>query len=92
MSFRWSRLGPDGEIDYFPASSVLESGHVPYPPVSEAFPHNVRFVAEDFVASPLPEVEFGRYGVVMMLSVIKWLHLEGGDEGGLHAPLPDERG
>ena len=80
LSFRWSRLGPAGEVDYFPASAVLAAGHVPYPvPVDAArFPHNVHFAAVDFVRAP---AEAARYGVVLMLSVVKWMHLQGGDQG-----------
>ncbi|KAF8241892.1 S-adenosyl-L-methionine-dependent methyltransferase, partial [Wilcoxina mikolae CBS 423.85] len=81
LSFRWSRLGPGGEIDYFPASSVERGGHVPYPPRSEGFPHNVFFVHQDFLEGEVEGEEEGGYGVVMMLSVVKWIHLQGGDVG-----------
>jgi 7SK snRNA methylphosphate capping enzyme len=111
LSFRWSRLGPGGEVDWFPASSVLSHGHVPYPPYPSAsdsssgsegkgkgkqgeeeeaprwkFPHNVTFECRDFVADALASREKGygtekEFDVVLMLSVVKWLHLEGGDDG-----------
>ena len=77
LSFRWSRLGPNGEIDFFPASSV-EAGHIPYPR-RDGFPTNVSFERGDFLAWQTEKTE--AYSVVTMLSVIKWIHLEGGDDG-----------
>lgn len=80
LSFRWSRLGPNGEMDYFPASAVERNGHVPYPPSEGGFPRNVSFVCGDYLQGEEEEEE-GKYGVVVMLSVLKWMHLAGGDDG-----------
>jgi 7SK snRNA methylphosphate capping enzyme len=91
LSFRWSRLGPNGEIDYFPASSVEAAGHIPYPRHDKSqLPSKVLFHCSGFLECdpiPLPEAasveedEEAKFGVVMMLSVIKWIHLEHGDRG-----------
>ncbi|CCX34556.1 Bicoid-interacting protein 3-domain-containing protein [Pyronema domesticum] len=105
LSFRWSRLGPNGEIDYFPASSLEKEGHVPYPTddaevldydgdgeamdttadgEQEAsighggFPHNVKFIRADYHDW---KTELAQWDTITMLSVVKWLHLERGDEG-----------
>lgn len=59
FSFRWSRLGPRGELDYFPVSAVEAAGHVAYPLSSQTeaeaeaeawgvAPNRVRFFCGDF--------------------------------------------
>ena len=83
LSFRWSRLGPNGELDYFPASAVEKFGHVPYPlaeDAGEGLPHCVGFLNADFVDWKVGENK-GQFRTVLMLSVSKWIHLVHGDYG-----------
>jgi 7SK snRNA methylphosphate capping enzyme len=100
LSFRWSRLGPNGEIDYFPASSVEAAGHIPYARNDKSqLPSKVLFHRSGFLECdpiPFPETasvdgnDGARFGVVMMLSVIKWIHLEHGDKGMFAVPWEKE--
>ncbi|KAF2448936.1 Bin3-domain-containing protein [Karstenula rhodostoma CBS 690.94] len=84
-SLKASRVRPPAHssaptIDYYPMSAVLRHGRIPAS-VSAA-PHwpSVRFVAADWVLSTDPALA-GPYHVILVLSVIKWIHLEHLDEG-----------
>lgn len=71
--------------DYFPASCEHMFGPLPIPPAShgkqqETFPHNVTFRTADWVNQEILEDSEG-YNIVLALSVSKWIHLNGGDEG-----------
>jgi len=81
-------LGPTGEVDYYPASAMEKLGHLPYPLDGgrEGLPHCVKFLRADFVE--WTEGDKGGYRTVLMLSVVKWIHLEHGDEGMLPLSLP----
>ncbi|TRM57437.1 Bicoid-interacting protein 3-domain-containing protein [Schizophyllum amplum] len=72
------------EPDYFPASCEQLFGAIPIPPVERrdkhVFPHNVSFRNADWVNECIPEDAEG-YDVVLALSVSKWIHLNGGDDG-----------
>ncbi|KAL1734092.1 Bicoid-interacting protein 3-domain-containing protein [Schizophyllum commune] len=72
------------EADYFPASCEHFFGPIPVPPSElrrkTAFPHNVSFRTADWTTESIPEDEEG-YDVVLALSVSKWIHLNGGDDG-----------
>jgi len=83
LSYRYSRLGPDGEPDFFPASSVQKYGHRAYPtdPDFPGFPRNVSFVIEDWGEEALNTNQEATYDVVLALSVIKWIHIHHQDEG-----------
>ncbi|KAI5888631.1 Bin3-domain-containing protein [Schizophyllum commune H4-8] len=73
------------EPDYFPASCEHFFGPIPIPPSEisggrASFPHNVSFRTADWTTVSIPEDEEG-YDVVLALSVSKWIHLNGGDDG-----------
>ncbi|KAI9810704.1 MAG: hypothetical protein M1832_001213 [Thelocarpon impressellum] len=88
LSFGASRTRPaavgraPSARDYFPVSSVLDHGHRRPPPeqaaAEPAFPRNVRFVCEDWVATPAAP---RAYTLVLALSVVKWIHLAHLDAG-----------
>jgi len=83
LSYRYSRVGPTGEPDYFPTSSVAEHGHRSYPtdPYFMGFPRNVTFADEDWGAEMLDGDQTAVYDVVLALSVVKWIHIHHGDRG-----------
>jgi len=77
--------------DYFPASFEHMFGPLPIPSsaplgpglttdTTSEFPHNVVFVAADWVAKEIPE-DAESYDVVLAFSISKWIHLNQGDEG-----------
>ncbi|KAL7270388.1 hypothetical protein RUND412_006909 [Rhizina undulata] len=90
LSFRYSRTAPEGTAEedlkgrdvtnYFPISSVMSHGHRPYPHAEDAFPRNVKFIHWDFASAEVP-LEEGGFETVLALSVVKWIHLQNGDEG-----------
>ncbi|CEM01594.1 unnamed protein product [Vitrella brassicaformis CCMP3155] len=47
----------------------------------ESFPHNIEFRAENFVLSDIFERRGDQFGVILALSVIKWVHIHQGDTG-----------
>ncbi|KAH0603453.1 uncharacterized protein H6S33_007775 [Morchella sextelata] len=93
LSLRYSRTAPvDGESapaepsqvernNYFPISSVLQHGHRNYHQDLDPakFPLNVAFRCENWATSP--PLEPGFYDVILALSMVKWVHLQGLDEG-----------
>ncbi|KAI5840012.1 Bicoid-interacting protein 3-domain-containing protein [Morchella snyderi] len=93
LSLRYSRTAPiDGESvpaessqvernNYFPISSVLQHGHRNYHQDLDPakFPFNVAFRCENWATSP--PLEPGFYSVILALSMVKWVHLQGFDEG-----------
>ncbi|THH12491.1 hypothetical protein EW146_g7645 [Bondarzewia mesenterica] len=71
--------------NYFPISCQHMFGPLPIPPSdimggADSFPHNVSFRRADWVNEVIPEDTDG-YDVVFALSVSKWIHLNGGDDG-----------
>ncbi|KAA8904969.1 Bicoid-interacting protein 3-domain-containing protein [Sphaerosporella brunnea] len=76
-------IGPNGEIDYFPASAVEDAGHIPYMRKIDdtQFPFKVVFTCEDFLRWGGIGGESDQCDVIVMLSMIKWIHLEHGDCG-----------
>ncbi|KAI0031679.1 Bicoid-interacting protein 3-domain-containing protein, partial [Vararia minispora EC-137] len=76
------------KMDYFPASCVHMFGFLPIPTERDAshtalsapFPHNVVFRCADWVNQPITDDSAG-YNTILALSVSKWIHLNGGDEG-----------
>lgn len=47
------------------------------------FPHNVKFIRADYHDW---KTELAQWDTITMLSVVKWLHLERGDEGIISLP------
>ncbi|KAF2008594.1 S-adenosyl-L-methionine-dependent methyltransferase [Aaosphaeria arxii CBS 175.79] len=83
----------DSVVNYFPMSAILNHGYrfepqgkgtrhstASAPTSGPETNHRVRFVSEDWVVSSNPATD-GPYHVILALSVIKWMHLEHGDEG-----------
>ncbi|KAI0700777.1 Bicoid-interacting protein 3-domain-containing protein [Cytidiella melzeri] len=70
------------EPDYFPSSCEHMFGPLPIPLKKhlDTFPHNVVFYTADWVNNEIPE-DSEEYDVVVALSVSKWIHLNGGDDG-----------
>ncbi|KAH9894442.1 Bin3-domain-containing protein [Cubamyces lactineus] len=72
--------------DYFPASCEHMFGPLPIPDAasqedaSDIFPHNVAFRTADWVNHVIPDDAEG-YDIVLVFSISKWIHLNGGDEG-----------
>ncbi|KAF9737200.1 hypothetical protein PMIN02_012758 [Paraphaeosphaeria minitans] len=84
-SLKASRLRPSRPpsaptIDYYPMSAVLHHGHMPAGVSAASHWPSVSFVAADYVVSTDPLLA-GPYHVILVLSVIKWIHLEHLDEG-----------
>ncbi|KIY45103.1 Bin3-domain-containing protein [Fistulina hepatica ATCC 64428] len=78
------KICPPKSTYYFPASCEHMFGPLPILPsesdTKSRFPHNVRFRVADWVIETIPEDKDG-YDVVLALSVTKWVHLNGGDDG-----------
>ncbi|KZT13021.1 Bin3-domain-containing protein [Laetiporus sulphureus 93-53] len=75
------------QANYFPASCQHMFGPLPIPPQRREsdvehhlFPHNITFCTADWVNKEILEDREG-YDIVLALSVTKWIHLNGGDEG-----------
>lgn len=84
-SLKASRLRPPGlpsapAIDHYPMSAVLRHGRMPASASPASHWPSVRFVAADWVVSTDP-VLAGPYDIILVLSVVKWIHLEHLDEG-----------
>ncbi|KAK7189658.1 hypothetical protein DPSP01_012900 [Paraphaeosphaeria sporulosa] len=84
-SLKASRVRPSGDpsgptIDYYPMSAVLRHGRMPASVSPASHWPSVRFVAADWVVSTNP-VLAGPYDIILVLSVMKWIHLEHLDEG-----------
>jgi 7SK snRNA methylphosphate capping enzyme len=89
---RSSRVHPATEdprhaIDYFPISAALKHGFrplpdptLPTPPPASFAPAAVEFASADWVVSAKSETP-GPFDVILLLSVVKWIHLEHGDDG-----------
>lgn len=84
-SLRASRVRPHSDpserlVDHYPMSAVLRHGHLPASASAACHWPSVKFVAADWVVSSDPALA-GPYDVILVLSVIKWIHLEHLDEG-----------
>ncbi|EJT97903.1 Bin3-domain-containing protein [Dacryopinax primogenitus] len=88
-----SALGQGRRNDHFPASMPHMFGPLPLPPApsisddegkstsqNAKWPYNVSFRCLDYSSAPVLEDEKG-WDVILLLSVAKWLHLNGGDQG-----------
>jgi SAM-dependent methyltransferase len=77
---RASLISPDvnGDTNYFPISCTSSFGTLPMLHKSDdVFPYNVEFRAGDWVNERIPS-DGEKYGVILALSVTKWIHLNGG--------------
>ncbi|KAL1606553.1 hypothetical protein SLS60_003958 [Paraconiothyrium brasiliense] len=84
-SLKASRVRPSSEpserlVDYYPMSAVLRHGRIPASSEPASHWPSVKFVAADWVVSTDPALA-GPFHVILVLSVIKWIHLEHLDEG-----------
>ncbi|KDQ10313.1 hypothetical protein BOTBODRAFT_36413 [Botryobasidium botryosum FD-172 SS1] len=80
-----SRCGSIAKSNHFPMAMSHLFGPLPIPPAdapqaSLCFPHNVTFRTADWVKTGVRDDAEG-YDVVLALSITKWIHLHGGDEG-----------
>lgn len=68
------------QVDYYPMSPVLTHGRLP--PAAEHARNwpAVQFIAADWLVSTDPALA-APYHVILVLSVIKWIHLQHLDEG-----------
>ncbi|KAJ4356433.1 uncharacterized protein N0V89_004466 [Didymosphaeria variabile] len=85
FSLKASRVRPSSDpsgrlVDYYPMSAVLRHGRIPASSSAASHWPSVKFVAADWVVSTDPALA-GPYDVILVLSVIKWIHLEHLDEG-----------
>lgn len=72
------------EMYYFPENCLDAFGITPivHPEIpSSDFPHNINFRTGDWLNEPNPSTDQGRYHVILVLSVSKWIHLNEGDAG-----------
>ena len=85
-ALRASRLRPCSEPSerptdyYYPMSAVLRHGRIAPSASQPSHWPSVKFIAADWVVSTVPALA-GPYDVILVLSVIKWIHLEHLDEG-----------
>jgi 7SK snRNA methylphosphate capping enzyme len=84
-SIKASRVRPPGDpsgrlVDYYPMSAVLRHGRIPASASPASHWPSVRFVAADWLVSTHP-ILVGPFDAILVLSVIKWIHLEHLDEG-----------
>ncbi|KAF1972405.1 S-adenosyl-L-methionine-dependent methyltransferase [Bimuria novae-zelandiae CBS 107.79] len=86
-SLKASRVRPPSEpfererlLDYYPMSAILRHGRLPASASVASHWPSVKFIAADWVVSTDPATT-GPYDAILVLSVIKWIHLEHLDEG-----------
>lgn len=73
----------DQDQEDFPPSFVEQFGNLP-PKISSdrgSFPHNVYFVASNFIDDRMIDGVIPEYDVILALSITKWIHLNWGDDG-----------
>lgn len=73
----------DVDNEDFPASVCEEFGDLPpkVPSDKDLFPHNVYFVASNFIVDSMLDDIVPEYDVILALSITKWIHLNWGDNG-----------
>ncbi|KZO95038.1 Bin3-domain-containing protein [Calocera viscosa TUFC12733] len=72
--------------DYFPQCMPHIFGPLPLPPAPpsqppQTFPYNITFQALDWARASLSPSDSGKWDVILLFSVVKWIHLNTGDAG-----------